>query len=236
MILVGTLEKFAFLILFIPKTFQLVGKVMIAIGWLFFASIFWIDCKKTAEEILGEAKASPSSVLLLDLGMQKLSSIPEGICSFPNLTKLDLRLNSLTSLPESVGECKNLEQLNLFGNDLTTFPASFSKLKNLKVLLAGNNDLTVLPSELLFLPRIKTLYLDQNKITLTETDVEILASLSELEELDLNLNTGIKTLPSNYGKLKSLARLKKLNIKKTSLKGEDAEKLQAILPNTKIDY
>lgn len=200
------------------------------------SAIFWIDCKKNAEEILNEAKTKPESVQTLDLGMQKLTVVPEGICGFPNLTKLDLRLNSLTSLPEFIGECKNLEQLNLFGNDLTTIPSSFSKLKNLKVFLAGSNDLTILPSELLFIPSIKTLYLDQNKLVLSDTDVEILASLSGLEELDLNLNSGIKTLPSNYEKLKNLTRLKRLNIKKTSLKGEDADKLQAILPNTKIDY
>ncbi|PJZ59167.1 leucine-rich repeat domain-containing protein [Leptospira barantonii] len=212
------------------------SKKLVIVLVLLLSAIFWIDCKKNAEEILEEAKAKPESVQVLDLGMQKLTAVPESVCGFPSLTKLDLRLNSLTSLPEFIGECKNLEQLNLFGNDLTSIPSSFSKLKNLKVLLAGSNDLTVLPSELLFLPLIKTLYLDQNKLVLNETDVEILASLSGLEELDLNLNSGIKALPSNYEKLKSLTRLKRLNIKKTSLKGEDADKLQALLPNTKIDY
>ncbi|MBM9577638.1 hypothetical protein JWG45_10785 [Leptospira sp. 201903070] len=198
--------------------------------------VFATACKKNAEEILNEAKANPASVTILDLGMQKLTAIPEGACGFPNLKRLDLRLNSLAALPDSLGECKSVEQLNVFGNDLTTFPSALSKLKNLKVLLAGNNDLTNLPSELLFLPEIKTIYMDQNKLTLTETDVDILASLSNLEELDLNLNVGIKILPANYTKLKNLTRLKRLNIKKTSLKGEDAEKLQAILPKTKIDY
>ncbi|MGJ4752139.1 leucine-rich repeat domain-containing protein [Leptospira kmetyi] len=211
-------------------------KKLVTMLALLVSSILWIDCKKNAGEVLEEAKAKLESVQTLDLGMQKLTAVPEGVCAFPNLTKLDLRLNSLTVLPDSIGECKNLEQLNLFGNDLTSIPSSFSKLKNLKVLLAGSNDLTVLPSELLFLPSIRTLYLDQNKLVLNETDVEILASLSGLEELDLNLNSGIKVLPSNYEKLKSLTRLKRLNIKKTSLKGEDADKLQAILPNTKIDY
>ncbi|AXR62112.1 leucine-rich repeat domain-containing protein [Leptospira mayottensis] len=206
----------------------------LAIGFICFTASF--DCKKNAEEILGEAKAKPELVQILDFGMQKLSTVPEAVCGFPNLTKLDLRLNSLTFLPESIGECRRLEQLNLFGNDLTALPSTFSKLKNLKVLLAGGNDFTILPSELLFLPLIRTLYFDQNKLTLTETDVEILASLSSLEELDLNLNLGIKTLPFNYEKLRNLTNLKRLNIKKTSLKGEDADKLQAILPNTKIDY
>ncbi|EMO67317.1 leucine rich repeat protein [Leptospira kirschneri str. 200803703] len=214
--------------LFLKKIFR--------IYFFFWISIFGIDCKENAVEIIEEAKRKSESVQILDLGMQKLTSIPEGICSFPNLTQLDLRLNSLNSLPDWIGTCKNLEQINLFGNDLATIPSSFSKLKNLKVLLVGNNDFAFLPSELLFLPLIKILYLDQNKLTLTETDVEILASLSSLEELDLNLNSGIKTLPSNYNKLKNLNRLKRLNIKKTSLKGEDADKLQAILPNTKIDY
>ncbi|OOV43912.1 hypothetical protein B1J93_06785 [Leptospira kirschneri serovar Pomona] len=211
-------------------------KKIFRIYFFFWISIFGIDCKKNAVEIIEEAKRKSESVQILDLGMQKLTSIPEGICSFPNLTQLDLRLNSLNSLPDWIGTCKNLEQINLFGNDLATIPSSFSKLKNLKVLLVGNNDFAFLPSELLFLPLIKILYLDQNKLTLTETDVEILSSLSSLEELDLNLNSGIKTLPSNYNKLKNLNRLKRLNIKKTSLKGEDADKLQAILPNTKIDY
>nr|WP_232371773.1 hypothetical protein [Leptospira ainazelensis] len=198
--------------------------------------VFFATCKKNVEEILNEANAKADSVTILDLGMQKLTSIPDGVCKFPNLKRLDLRLNSLASLPDFIGECKSVEQLNVFGNDLTTFPSALSKLKNLKVFLAGNNDLTNLPSELLFLPEIKTIYMDQNKLTLTETDVDILASLSNLEELDLNLNSGIKSLPSNYTKLKNLTRLKRLNIKKTSLKGEDAEKLQAILPKTKIDY
>ncbi|WP_078124592.1 leucine-rich repeat domain-containing protein [Leptospira alexanderi] len=209
-------------------------KEFLAIGFICFTASF--DCKKNAEEILGEAKAKPELVQTLDFGMQKLSTVPEGVCGFPNLTKLDLRLNSLSSLPDEIGDCKNLEQLNLFGNDLTTFPAALSKLKKLRILLAGNNDLKFLPSELLFLPEIKTIYMDQNKLTLTETDVEILASLSSLEELDLNLNLGIKTLPFNYEKLGNLTNLKRLNIKKTSLKGGDADKLQAILPNTKIDY
>ncbi|XDD49463.1 leucine-rich repeat domain-containing protein [Leptospira sp. WS92.C1] len=199
-------------------------------------SILSFDCKKTAEETLAEAKQNPEAVTVLDLGMQKITSFPEEICNFPNLKRLDLRLNSLSSLPDTIGNCKNLEQLNVFGNDLTTFPSSLSKLKKLKILLTGNNDLIVLPSELLFLPEIKTIYADQNKLTLRETDIEILASLPNLEELDLNLNAGIKTLPVNYTKLRNLTRLKRLNLKKTSLKGEDAEKLQAILPNVKIDY
>ncbi|TGM52779.1 leucine-rich repeat domain-containing protein [Leptospira adleri] len=198
--------------------------------------LFLGTCKKNTEEILNEANANADSIAVLDLGMQKLTSIPEGVCKFPNLKRLDLRLNSLASLPDSLGDCKSVEQLNVFGNDLKTFPSALSKLKNLKVLLAGNNDLTNLPSELLFLPEIKTIYMDQNKLTLTETDVDILASLSNLEELDLNLNSGIKSLPSNYAKLKNLTRLKRFNIKKTSLKGEDADKLQTILPKTKIDY
>ncbi|EKT85788.2 hypothetical protein LSS_15741 [Leptospira santarosai serovar Shermani str. LT 821] len=211
-------------------------KRFLTIGFICFTASLEIDCKKNTEEILEEAKARPESVQTLDFGMRKLSAVPEGVCGFPNLIKLDLRLNSLTSLPEFIGECKSLEQLNLFGNDLTTLPSTFSKLKNLKVLLAGSNDFTVLPSELLFLPSIKTLYVDRNRLTLTETDVEILASLSSLEELDLNQNSGIGTLPFNYEKLRNLTGLKRLNIKKTSLKGEDAGKLQAILPNAKIDY
>ncbi|MDV6235674.1 hypothetical protein CH379_008555 [Leptospira ellisii] len=194
------------------------------------------DCKKNAEEILTEAEKKTETITVLDLGMQKLSSLPEGICSFPNLQRLDLRLNSLSTLAETIGDCGNLEQINLFGNDLSTLPSTFSKLKRLRVLLMGSNDFKTLPSELLFLPEIRTIYADQNKLSLAETDVEILASLTGLEELDLNLNSNIKTLPPNYTKLKNLTRLKRLNIKKTSLKGEDAEKLQAILPSTKIDY
>ncbi|TGK28958.1 leucine-rich repeat domain-containing protein [Leptospira gomenensis] len=199
-------------------------------------AVFFSSCKKNAEEILKDAEASPETVTVLDLGMQKLTSTPNGICSFPNLSRLDLRLNSLSSLAETIGDCKNLEQINLFGNDLSAFPSSFSKLKRLRVILMGSNDFKTFPSEFLFLPEIRTIYADQNQLSLTETDVEILASLTGLEELDLNLNRNIKSLPSNYTKLKNLTRLKRLNIKKTSLRGEDADKLQAILPKTKIDY
>ena len=66
----------------------------------------------------------------LDLGENKLKSLPDGIGALTNLQWINLAGNNLTSLPESIGGLPNLKMLDLSGNQFSSLPKSFMQLVN----------------------------------------------------------------------------------------------------------
>ncbi len=71
-------------------------------------SIYSNDFESLPEEIY-----SLTSLKELDLGYNKLSSIPKSISNLASLKKLNLRSNDFESLPEEIDSLKSLEELNL---------------------------------------------------------------------------------------------------------------------------
>ncbi len=131
-------------------------------------------------------------VVTLDLGRNRLTSLPESIGNLTSLTNLDLSRNYLTSLPESIGNLTSLTNLNLFNNCITSLPESIGNLKLLTNLNLLKNILISLPDSIGNLKLLKKLNLYDNSLTSLP---ESIRNLSSLEELDLIKNP-IKTLPN----------------------------------------
>lgn len=129
----------------------------------------------------------------------------------------------------------NLEELNLFGNTISDVSAigDMTKLKKLTLEHNGISDISVIAglesleyiniaynqiSNLPELSKLKSVYyLDANNNMLTNEDVEIIAELRGLRELNLKGNSEITDL-------KPLAKLIYLEKEKTILPGTDQDK------------
>ncbi|CAF1062017.1 unnamed protein product [Rotaria magnacalcarata] len=85
----------------------------------------------------------------LDLGENKLDSLPQEIGYLRELTRLIVASNQLTQLPRSIGSLSNLSHLNVGENNLTILPEDIGQLEKLEQLYINDNpNLDVLPYEL----------------------------------------------------------------------------------------
>ena len=167
-----------------------------------------------------------TSLQLLDLSGNQLTSIPAVIGQLTLLEILDLGGNRLTSLPAEIGQLASLRLLTLAGNRLTSVPAEIGQLASLRLLTLAGNRLTSVPAEIWQLTSLTELWLAGNQLTslpvevwqlmaltgldlggnqLTRVPAEI-GQLTELEGLYLGGNrlTGV---PAEIGQLTSLKRL-----------------------------
>jgi len=87
----------------------------------------------------------------LNLGANRLATLPDGIVALTNLETLELRGNQLASLPEAIGELSRLQTLSVASNQLRGLPASIGQLSSLRILFVDNNQV-LLPDEISALP------------------------------------------------------------------------------------
>ena len=121
-----------------------------------------------------------TSLELLIIVDNELTSIPSSIGNLPNLQILYLNSNRLTSIPRSIGNLTHLTQINLSDNHLTALPTTIGNLINLEYLNLNNNRLTSLPimencislkglklanNRLTMFPRIENLPLEELELT-----------------------------------------------------------------------
>ncbi|TGL75489.1 leucine-rich repeat domain-containing protein [Leptospira jelokensis] len=191
---------------------------------------FVLQCNKkvvNAEEWILEHKDER----VLNLSNKEFGGLPTSIGNLTKVEELTLQYDSLKVLPKEIGNLKQLKILNLFGNPLTSLPDELGNLENLEVLLLGRTELKEIPAVISRLKKLKTLALDETKVQLTEADVEVIASLPELEILDLTLMREYKTLPKNLAKL---GHLKHLVLQKTLLEKSDVVRLRDELPKVRV--
>jgi len=100
--------------------------------------------------------------MYIDLGGNRLNSIPESIFKLTKLEELRLSQNYLESVPRQIGNLKKLTSLGLAGNKLTSIPKEIGKLKKLDVIFLGYNKLTSLPDEIGRLPKLTSIYIHSN--------------------------------------------------------------------------
>ena len=67
----------------------------------------------------------------LNLGYNRLATLPRPICELKTLQTLNLQNNQLTSLPEGIRHLVALETLSLHNNQLTSLPAGMANLSSL---------------------------------------------------------------------------------------------------------
>ncbi|XP_033825434.1 leucine-rich repeat-containing protein 47 [Periophthalmus magnuspinnatus] len=116
---------------------------------------------------------------VLDLSVNELGSLPEGVCGLKELTTLNLSCNRLETLPEGLSQCPKLSTLNVSKNQLISLPPDMfsERLELLSTVLASDNLLQELNTEVRLLPALKILDLSNNKLS------EIPLTLSDCPKL-----------------------------------------------------
>ncbi len=144
-----------------------------------------------------------STLEVLDLESDSLTTLPAGVFSLRNLRELNLRENPLQQLPAAIGQLKELTVLGLNETGLTTLPAETGQLAKLEDLDLRNNQLTALPDELTRLTRLRSLNVFGNQLT------QLPANLSKLTQLRslVVLGNQLTQLPADLGKLRLLHTL-----------------------------
>ena len=169
-----------------------------------------------------------NGITFRNLGLSKLTELPESIGNLTSLKKLFLGYNTLTRLPESIGNLTSLENLNLRANKMELLPDSIGNLKSL-ILLSLNsmeipefigepstgrdkiqkkyrsemsdlNRLTTLPESIGNLISLTNLQLQQNQLAILP---ESIGDMKSLKSINFNDNL-LKTLPESIGNLSSL--------------------------------
>ena len=106
-----------------------------------------------------------TSLRVLDLRGNQLTSLPSEIGQLTSLTYLSLGYNQLTSLPAEIGQLASLTWLDLEKNQLTSVPVETWQLTSLKDLVLACNQLTSLPVEIWQLASLERLYLTPDQLT-----------------------------------------------------------------------
>ncbi|WP_188315872.1 leucine-rich repeat domain-containing protein [Chitinophaga agrisoli] len=166
----------------------------------------------------------------------KLDSLPEAICSLPDIRTLNLCGNKFTKIPEGVRRMKQLDYLVMYDNEIREVPAWIGELTNLKTLIlvrnkidsispgigrlhklsdfaVNNNMLRHLPKEIGELRSLRELSADGNQLTQLPEEI---TRLKNLETLEVNSNY-LSSLPEELGKCSKLARVQASSNRLTSL-------------------
>jgi len=155
---------------------------------------------------LDEALLTPNKVRVLDLSRQKLHIFPKEIIKLKNLQSLKLIKNKLDSIPANISSLKYLQYLNLSKNKLESFPAGVAELSNLKSLIINQNYIKSIPFNI--------------------------KNLHSLEYLDMWSND-LSEVSEN---IKYLTNLKELDLRVIMLSNKEKDRIQRLLPNTKVFF
>jgi Leucine-rich repeat (LRR) protein len=138
----------------------------------------------------------------------KVDAVHYRIDSLVNLQYFYCINEALTNLPMSFGKLCKMQQIYLSGNLFAMIPDTIFSLSYLKRLDMRGNQLTYIPDKISRLKELEYLYLHDNR---------------ELDRLPLEA-------------LSKLRRLKVLNLRHTKVPREQIQRLEKLLPNTKIEY
>jgi Leucine-rich repeat (LRR) protein len=143
-----------------------------------------------------------ANISYLDLGYNKLETIPKNIILLKNLKTLKLDFNAIGFIPSSIDELEKLEVLNLNNNKIKYFPSQFQNLQNLKELKIANNLVETIPIEFGLLKSIEVLHIEGNHFTQIPATLCYLKHLSELsfEWLEFLDPPFQKVIKDNLGK------------------------------------
>jgi Leucine-rich repeat (LRR) protein len=161
------------------------------------------------EELTDEDAASIANSLLaeqpaaLTLAANQLTVLPLQLCRVASLQHLDVGFNRIASLPEDIGMLKRLLSLSLSSNALVTLPCALCDLDLLRTLHLGGNQLAGLPDAMGGLRSLRALGLNCNRLVALSPSM---GALGSLETLRLHGN-GLRILPPEMGHLHALRSL-----------------------------
>ncbi|PIK48423.1 hypothetical protein BSL78_14724 [Apostichopus japonicus] len=121
------------------------------------------------------------TVVEVNLGSNRISSIPSDFKMMTSLSVLDLRNNSLSTLPAELETLQAMRELVISANRFSEIPPVIYSWTNMENLLASDNQIT-------------------------EINVSGLLKLTKLSTLDLQ-NNDIRQVPPELGKMESLRSL-----------------------------
>ncbi|DBB02073.1 TPA: hypothetical protein ACH3X1_000645 [Trebouxia sp. C0004] len=149
------------------------------------------------------SKAADVTAILLQSKNLLVTDLPSQLWSFTSLTVLNVAKNNLSSVPSEIGQLTSLIKLNLSSNDITVVSAGIGKLGKLLDLDLGRNKLQAVPTALGSLLSLKYLNLMNNSLTAVPSE---LGNLSALYRLGLKGNQ-LTHLPESFAGLKGLVEL-----------------------------
>ncbi|KAI0035943.1 RAM signaling pathway protein-domain-containing protein [Vararia minispora EC-137] len=119
-----------------------------------------------AEELatIGREKSSQdeSSVLRINLGSNRLSTLPMAFALLSSLRYLNLRNNSFSSFPDVLTIMPSLEILEIGRNKIKRLPSQPGSLSNLRIFSFYKNKITRLPTYFARFNNLEVLRCDQN--------------------------------------------------------------------------
>ena len=119
-----------------------------------------------------------SSLEILDLSNNQLTTLPAEIAQLTKLKILFASNNQFVTLPEVLGQCPNLEMVGFKSNQINQVPENSLPVK-LRWLILTDNRLEVLPDSLGERPRLQKLALAGNCLT------ELPQTMSQCHNLEL---------------------------------------------------
>jgi Leucine-rich repeat (LRR) protein len=179
-----------------------------------------------------QSKAIAQNVLLDSLTLDTLyayTSIEEALKNPEKVIKLELRKKKLKTFPKEIFQFKNLQYLDLSKNDIKEIPAEISTLKNLQYFAISKNSLEALPPEMGELTNLYSLNANQNELTAIPYQI---GKLNKLKYMDLWSNN-IESFPNE---LKNLTSLKMLDLRVILIPDAEQDRIQAMLPKTKVYF
>ncbi|MCU0445531.1 MAG: leucine-rich repeat domain-containing protein [Microscillaceae bacterium] len=164
------------------------------------------------------------------------TNLPQAYRVYHKVYRLSLKgtggyYGKITGLPYDIDSLLNLQSLSVINESLDNLPWAIGKLPSLQQLYLSGNKFTAIPDTVFCLKNLKRLDLRANQLTHIS---ERIGELTELEFLYFNDNPQLNFIPTEaLGKLK---KLKYLNLKHTKIPREQAQKVQKLLPHTKVEF
>lgn len=144
----------------------------------------------------------PDTVTHLFFNQLELTTIPEEVYRFPNLTQLDLSKNAIRQLPARLTtDLPRLQQLSVLYNQLTDDSIAFARNKHVKALNLQGNNLTRIPASTRQNRRLTSFWMGNNP--LKTFDRNPFKGLRHLTDLNL-YNAGLVSLPDRISRLRHL--------------------------------
>lgn len=155
---------------------------------------------------LDDALKNPEQVYRLKLvNKHRMDSLPEKLFMLTNLRELTVKGCKLNVLNQQISQLKKLVYLNVSCNHLVRLPESIGELPAIKALVISRNNIVELPNSI--------------------------GNLSTLELIDAWDNP-LYVLPDSISKLAET--LKIMDLRQISIKNEEFEAMQKLLPKTNI--
>lgn len=149
-------------------------------------------------DVDGIGLLSQTPIEEINLGCNKLSTLPLEFGSLKTLKSLWLDDNNFETFPTCVCSLKELTTLRMSGNSIKYVPPLISSVSKLEILALDNNEINEFPEGLVQLSELKHLWLRQNKLIELPDDLDKLVSLITLS---ISSNS-IEVIPSCAAQLK----------------------------------